>query len=673
MAKPPAEDGPPKGGPPPAAPLPPHPERGETSSSYLLRTGLLSEDAEAAAVFRRLIAAGSVDASDLRGAILAAAAAAPGEEGVRENEDGDGRPSKEPEGPEKESPDGTGAAAAATTTTTTTAEEAHPPPPLPARRTRHVALRLLYDGRPHTGFAQNVGRSDDASVERAFFEALRKTDLLVGTRESCGYSRCGRTDRGVSSNGQVVALRLKSAVPPGAVRAGGGGGGGGDEEGGTEVSEEDLPKNCSERLELLVPRRRKGERGDKKKKKKKKGKRRRGTEGEEEEEPHEARRPSSAGAPTETVDGDGDDGGPSSDLLPRSVTELSYPRLLNNVLPPSVRVLGWAPVTLEFSARFSASDRTYRYYFVRRKLDLAKMEEGLNLLVGRHDFRNFCKMDVEKVYNFERVVRSAKIVAPEREEGGGRDDGFRDVCRFEIVGQAFLWHQIRCVVAILFLVGERLEKPSVVTELLDVGSNPGKPSYAMAPDFPLVLHGCGYGGNLTFGYDASNLWSVHCNLEREWEDLALGAERVRDAMESLGDDARVTVGDVRSFVSRKRGERAKRERRRNGGSRDVPPADEAIPSSRSDEDVVTWGEALDFIESSLGTRPGPSGPREVAHVPLMKRSRGTTYEEKVAAILNDEKSRRRDKYEENILKKRKTSEEDEEFYRRMLKQGGTGM
>lgn len=41
-----------------------------------------------------------------------------------------------------------------------------------------------------------------------------------------------------------------------------------------------------------------------------------------------------------------------------------------------------------------------------------------------------------------------------------------------ITGQAFLWHQIRCIMGVLFLIGEDKEKPEVILELLDVVKNP---------------------------------------------------------------------------------------------------------------------------------------------------------------------------------------------------------
>ena len=41
-----------------------------------------------------------------------------------------------------------------------------------------------------------------------------------------------------------------------------------------------------------------------------------------------------------------------------------------------------------------------------------------------------------------------------------RDGGY-DMCELTVVGKAFLWHQIRCIVAVLLLVGQDREKPEV--------------------------------------------------------------------------------------------------------------------------------------------------------------------------------------------------------------------
>jgi len=40
-------------------------------------------------------------------------------------------------------------------------------------------------------------------LQSELFKAFEKTRLLIGDRKESQYSRCGRTDKGVSSVGQV--------------------------------------------------------------------------------------------------------------------------------------------------------------------------------------------------------------------------------------------------------------------------------------------------------------------------------------------------------------------------------------------------------------------------------------------------------------------------------------
>lgn len=72
------------------------------------------------------------------------------------------------------------------------------------------------------------------------------------------------------------------------------------------------------------------------------------------------------------------------------------------------------------------------------------------------------------------------------------------VYAFAVHGTAFLWHQVRCMVAILFLVGQGLEKPEIVDDLFDIEKNPGRPHYEMADDAPLVLWDCIFPGESDF-------------------------------------------------------------------------------------------------------------------------------------------------------------------------------
>lgn len=54
------------------------------------------------------------------------------------------------------------------------------------------------------------------TAQGVLFSALRKTKLIPEAAakpiSELAYSRCGRTDRGVSALGQVVALQLRSCA-----------------------------------------------------------------------------------------------------------------------------------------------------------------------------------------------------------------------------------------------------------------------------------------------------------------------------------------------------------------------------------------------------------------------------------------------------------------------------
>lgn len=67
-----------------------------------------------------------------------------------------------------------------------------------------------------------------------------------------------------------------------------------------------------------------------------------------------------------------------------------------------------------------------------------------------------------------------------------------DFFYLEIKGSAFLWHMIRCIVAILMLVGQEKEAPEIILDLLDVEKNDKKPQYSLASEVPLNLFKCDY-------------------------------------------------------------------------------------------------------------------------------------------------------------------------------------
>lgn len=224
--------------------------------------------------------------------------------------------------------------------------------------------------------------------------------------ESVEYSKCGRTDRGVSAFGQVVGVRVRSSRP--------------------------ITKDSDK------------------------------------------------------------EGNEWDDIL----DELPYTQILNRLLPPTIRVLAWAPnPPVGFSARFNCRARHYRYFFTNpmlsptsagATLDLEAMSKAAAYFVGTRDFRNFCKLDASKqIENFSRHILHASI-----ERVPEATSPLANTYFFDLRGSAFLWHQVRHMMAVLFLVGQRLEQPEVVRDMLDLNIFPTKPAYEMAEDRPLVLWDC---------------------------------------------------------------------------------------------------------------------------------------------------------------------------------------
>ena len=75
---------------------------------------------------------------------------------------------------------------------------------------RHVALQIAYIGARYHGCAWQPDTPH--TVEAHLFAAAEKA-RLIADRSSCDFSRGGRTDKGVSALGQVVAMRLRSNAP----------------------------------------------------------------------------------------------------------------------------------------------------------------------------------------------------------------------------------------------------------------------------------------------------------------------------------------------------------------------------------------------------------------------------------------------------------------------------
>ncbi|XP_018568246.1 tRNA pseudouridine(38/39) synthase [Anoplophora glabripennis] len=212
--------------------------------------------------------------------------------------------------------------------------------------------------------------------------------------------------------------------------------------------------------------------------------------------------------------------------------EINYCKILNKVLPDNIQCIAWSPVNASFSARFDCKTRTYKYFFPKGNLDIEKMRLASDKLLGTHDFRNFCKMDVGNgVVEFIRNVLQVDIY-PVNENDLTQEYSMYAI---SIKGKAFLWHQIRCIMGILFLIGQNKEEPSVIDELFDVKQNPRKPEYNMANEIPLNLFCCEY-DDIKWHYNEESLSQVIDKLNTIWTYSAAKESMIKEMVRELNEE-----------------------------------------------------------------------------------------------------------------------------------------
>ena len=149
--------------------------------------------------------------------------------------------------------------------------------------------------------------------------------------------------------------------------------------------------------------------------------------------------------------------------------DYSWVRGVNSALPAAIAVQWATSVDAEFSARFSARGRTYRYalsngpvrpaLFARqlgwfhRPLDLIAMQAAAAALIGRHDFTSFraagCQAKTP-LRNLRRldISRAGSMII------------------FTVEADAFLHHMVRNIVGALVYVGKGNHPAGWIAELL---------------------------------------------------------------------------------------------------------------------------------------------------------------------------------------------------------------
>jgi len=155
-----------------------------------------------------------------------------------------------------------------------------------------------------------------------------------------------------------------------------------------------------------------------------------------------------------------------------------FQRALNALLPPAIRIVSAEETGPDFSARWSAKGKVYRYRLYRGKvvppmlwryvlhypfpLDEEAMKEAAAKFVGVHDFTSFAAStgseDDDKERNMEREIYSSELKRT--------DDG--EELWFTVHGRSFLRYMVRKMVGTLLEVGRGKLSPADIERLYEL-------------------------------------------------------------------------------------------------------------------------------------------------------------------------------------------------------------
>lgn len=142
---------------------------------------------------------------------------------------------------------------------------------------------------------------------------------------------------------------------------------------------------------------------------------------------------------------------------------------INSNLPNDVAVNWVQPVSDAFHARFSAEQRRYRYlllnrlsrsaihhqrmWWIYKPLDIDKMQQAANLLLGQHDFSAL-------------RARECQAKSPIKTIDAIRISHRDDCIAVDVEARSFLHHMVRNIMGVLTAVGEGRQPVDWVSEVL---------------------------------------------------------------------------------------------------------------------------------------------------------------------------------------------------------------
>ncbi|HSY99970.1 MAG TPA: tRNA pseudouridine(38-40) synthase TruA [Terriglobales bacterium] len=173
-------------------------------------------------------------------------------------------------------------------------------------------------------------------------------------------------------------------------------------------------------------------------------------------------------------------------------------KALNDMLPPSIRVIEATEVPLEFHARKSAHAKTYHYRihrgavcapFIARyvwhypyPLDVDAIRQAAGFVIGEHDFTSFAAVDSER----GREDEISDVRSNVRRLFASAWECTAEELLYVVRGSGFLHHMVRNLVGTFVLVGKGTLKPEDVATILEARNRSAAGATAPASGLYLV-------------------------------------------------------------------------------------------------------------------------------------------------------------------------------------------
>lgn len=178
-------------------------------------------------------------------------------------------------------------------------------------------------------------------------------------------------------------------------------------------------------------------------------------------------------------------------LTDSNIGDKTIKKALNGILPKDIIIKNTEKTYIDFNSRFDALTRTYKYIIhkgrtaINRRfcreifynIDSDLIKEASDLLIGKKDFKSFCKIDESRKNSICNIKKAEWIEKP-------------DEYIFRVESNRFLHKMVRTIVGTLIDIGRKKITPEHFLEIFY--SHDRRKAGATAPAKGLFLESISY-------------------------------------------------------------------------------------------------------------------------------------------------------------------------------------